>query len=136
MKNSYDDIRAAAGEPLWWDENGVPRYAEFSTDHLANIYAHEAALAEITCQGCGKPFQVAFSRSSLDRKRSLREEIETKELHYGDPPNEGCCLAGPTMNSEPRRVIQYWWRAFFGHDLRWQRDERLEIDIKPDWVGE
>ena len=34
--------------------------------------------------------------------------ILTHELHYGDPPNDGCCDAGPTMNSVPHRVIEYW----------------------------
>lgn len=29
-------------------------------------------------------------------------------LHYGDPPNTGCCLSGASMNSEPRRILEYW----------------------------
>ncbi len=48
------------------------------------------------------------------------------------------------MNSEPRRVLEYWRRhdkryvdgnrivdmAYFG----WVRDPSLEIDIQPEWV--
>jgi hypothetical protein len=49
------------------------------------------------------------------------------------------------MNSEPRRVLEYWHR----HDRRyvednriinskawseWVRDPSLEVDIQPDWV--
>jgi hypothetical protein len=49
------------------------------------------------------------------------------------------------MNSEPRRVVEYWRR----HDskyvewdrivdlawFKWVRDSALELDIRPDWVG-
>lgn len=72
----------------------------------------------------------------------LAHEIETRSLHYGDPPNIGCCPAGPTMNSEMIRILEYWrcnhleyvdkttniitdYEAY----SRWQRFPHLEIDF-------
>ncbi|HZO44733.1 MAG TPA: hypothetical protein VFB68_02515 [Xanthobacteraceae bacterium] len=141
MHTDYDDIRSRIGEPpQWFDENAVPRYCTFHPSRLASIYAKEGVLAEITCQGCGEGFLVAFSElniwqlliASKDRpERTLAELIRSKELHYGDPPNIGCCRGGESMNSEPRRVIEYWRREV---PRTWQRDSSLEIDIQPPWV--
>lgn len=140
MHHHYEDIRLVMSslgqEPKWFDEHAVPRYCEFSPDQAANIYADEVALVLITCQACGREFRVCFSLSDMDRiireRGSLADEIRTKELHYGDPPNVGCCMSGPTMNSEPRRVLQYWHRRNFD----WARDASSEIAIEPDWVTE
>ena len=68
-------------------------------------------------------------------------EIVACDLHYGDPPNSQCCAAGPTMNSEPHRVVEFWKRRSFNetwkpHELLWERDHSLETDIRPDWVME
>ena len=152
MNHDFDDIRGKIIEPpIWFDENAVPRYCNFSPDVVANIYADEAVLAEITCQGCGKLFHVAFSLDRMQKFKNnqvrLSDNIRQKELHYGDPPNIGCCAAGPTMNSEPRRVLEYWSRhhkEYVGENnttiknveayMKWIRDHSLEIDIKPDWV--
>src|SRR5262249_25591661 len=109
-----------------------------------DIYASEVALAEITCQGCGRGFRVAFSQANSP-STTVAEAIKTKTLHYGDPPNVGCCGAGPTMNSEPRRVIEYWHRhrqeyvqgnriVDSSAYMKWTRDHSLEVDIEPDWV--
>jgi hypothetical protein len=140
MNQDYDDIRSRIPEPpKWWDEEAVPRYCDFHPKELANIYASEAALVGITCQGCGERFKVAFARdrhgailASIDQKpyKSIAELIRSKELHYGDPPNTGCCPAGATMNSEPRRVLEYWSRP----ELEWARDPALEVDIEPNWI--
>jgi hypothetical protein len=175
MLHDYDDIRSRiAQRPIWWDEHGVPRYRSFRPNDLADIYAEEAALVLITCQGCGHEFRVAFSFgpsekiSSIERlllieiekrlpqtkeeleamrkevlnrawKRTLADSIREKCLHYGDPPNIGCCPAGPTMNSEPRQVLQYWRRFETDENgnirsLEWHRDRSLEIDITPEWA--
>lgn len=150
MHESYEDIRAKIPEsPQWFDENAVPRYCNFEPRRCANIYADEAALAEITCQGCGQRFCVAFSQDRMTEfkrgGKSLADDIRAKELHYGDPPNIGCCAAGPTMNSEPRRVLEYWHRnnPEYVRDgivtnvvsyMEWRRDSSLEVDIRPDWV--
>lgn len=160
MNNSYEDIRSRiAEEPKWFDEEAVPRYCTFAPRETANIYADSSCLVEITCQGCGHAFQVCFSDSrtrrllrALDALRAegveattelmqeraelltLEHAIETRELHYGDPPNIYCCAAGPTMNSVPRRVLEFWGR---NPDLRsaerWLRLPEYEVDIVPDW---
>lgn len=140
MHQAYDDIRSRIAEaPAWWDEVGVPRYGAFSPRALADIYAEEAALAEVTCQGCGRAFAVAFSLNPYERfaardGRTLADLIRARELHYGDPPNVGCCPAGPTMNSEPRRVLEYWRRDGERLGLDWIRDPTLEVGIEPAWV--
>jgi len=110
MHRDYTDIRSLTPtQPLWFDEYAVPRYVEFSPAQLANIYAREAALAEIECQACGHPFQVAFS--GANHRGPLSEAIVENTLEYGDPPNINCCAAGPTMSSRARRVVQYWAMA-------------------------
>jgi hypothetical protein len=132
----YDDILSRISEkPLWFDEYAVPRYCEFAPNKLANIYAHEAALAEITCQNCKRMFRVAFSGANWD-SGTIADAIRSRTLHFGDPPNN-CCSSGATMNSEPQRVIEYW-RIFdpkYDRTIaynKWHRDPSLEVDIRPD----
>jgi hypothetical protein len=153
----YEDILSRnSEEPVWYDEYAVPRYCEFDPSMVANIHADEVALVEVTCQGCGRPFRVAFAARapaafSQDEWPAgpIGRGIREKSLHYGDPPNVRCCSAGPSMNSEPRRVIQYWRRgdpayirvernlpwitdpkAYF----TWTRYPSFEVEIRPDWV--
>lgn len=138
MHCGYRDIRDKISDPpMWFDENAVPRYVPFSPRELSNIYAREAALVEIACQNCQTKFKVAFSRCAMDDVQSqmmgvgpvtLAETIKEKTIHYGDPPNIGCCPAGPTMNSDPLRVLEFWTRE----ELEWVRDYALEIDIADD----
>jgi hypothetical protein len=126
MHQHYEDILDRIDEPpTWFDEQGVPRYGAFSPNRLSNIYAREAALAEITCQGCGRPFNVAMDSRYAGKGRGLCDEIRLGRLHYGDPPNVRCCAAGPTMNSVMRCVLEYWSRD---SELRteWQRDPAYE----------
>jgi hypothetical protein len=144
MNTYYGDILSRIPEPpLWWDEVAVPRFCEFSPQEVANIYASYAVLALVTCQGCGTEYRVAFSQGSMDRylgrdeageirwAPTLDEAVLEKGLHYGDPPNGNCCCAGPTMNSEPRRVLEFWKRA---GGMEWERDAAFEVDIEPEWV--
>lgn len=166
MNHSYEDIRSRIDEePRWFDEDAVPRYCAFSPRETANIYADEVVLAEIACQGCGRPFHVCFSSNRLGQYRrafsiasheamnagrvltsedvaakldacSLAHAIETDELHYGDPPNVFCCPAGPTMNSVPVRVIEYW-RQEKPEGARlseWVRVAELERALDPEWM--
>jgi hypothetical protein len=136
MNHNYDDIRSRIQEPpKWFDECAVPRYSDFAPHEVSDIYAHEAALVLIACQSCGQRFKVAFSRPTngglaaiLSGKKSptLAERIKDKSLHYGDPPNVGCCPAGPTMNSDPILVLEYWSRPSF----EWVRDHQLEIPLE------
>ena len=41
---------------------------------------------------------------------SLADLAASGRLHYGDPPNVGCCAAGPTENSVPREILEFWQR--------------------------
>jgi hypothetical protein len=146
MHCEYDDIRSKIAEPpKWFDENAVPRYSDFEPGQLANIYASECCLLRIECQNCDHEFDVAMSESSMDQVRHqmmfgkirphLSDLVRSGDVHYGDPPNAGCCPSGPTMNSIPRRVLQFWRRRPLpAHG--WERDSQLEIDIKCDWADE
>src|SRR5215831_15129111 len=117
MHASYDDITSRIGiAPIWFDEHAVPRYCAFEPARSASIHIGEIALAEITCQECQRRFRVAFSVVNC-REQTIAEAIQNKTLHYGDPPRHGgdpadryACGAGASMNSEPRRVLEYWRR--------------------------
>lgn len=131
MHETYDDIRSRIQElPKWFDEYAVPRYCEFHPEHCADIYARQACLLRIECQGCGREFRVAMSWSGYDEIEALDWLVEQKTIHYGDPPNVECCASGPTMNSVPRRVLQFWRRT----RPEWERVSGLEIEIDPDWA--
>ena len=135
MHHHYDDIRSRIAEsPVWWDEHAVPRYAPFTPDEMADIYARECALVQIACQGCGTRFLVCFSwgvtRIGVNETGTVwvkAQEPQTVEsvrrLHYGDPPNAGCCPSGPTMNCNDLRVVEFWRRVSFD----WQRVPELEL---------
>jgi hypothetical protein len=147
MHTEYDDIRSRIAEsPTWFDEYAVPRYGKFHPRQLANIYAREGVLVEIVCQGCGHKFDVALSilnlshdaltDYALDKKgepiKTIADLIRAHRIHYGDPPNVRCCAAGPTMNSIPKRIIEYWKRDVPGD---WERLPDLEIDLNDGWAG-
>ena len=89
--NDYIDITERIAEPpKWWDEHGVPRYAEFSPYLVANIYAEEVVLVEIACQACRSLFPVAFSSQGgagpREDGRSLADNIRSGEIHYAIRP--------------------------------------------------
>jgi len=162
MHESYEDITSRISEPpKWYDEHSVPRYCDFHPNRVANIYADEVALVEIACQSCGMRFLVAFSSEgvmyAVDKMRSeaylkletkqeqidwiaaltrhpLRDSIESGAIHYGDPPNIGCCAAGPTMNCDDLRICEYWTRV--GKMGEWERDKALEIQLDSIYGGE
>ena len=125
MKHHYKDITDRIDSPpLWWDENGVPRYCKFDPSECANIYAQQVVFMVIGCQGCGTEFQVCMSSDPFDT--SLQSLMQDHRLHYGDPPNYGCCDAGPTMNSEPLKVLEFWKRQ----GALWTRYAELEVDFQ------
>ena len=132
MFHDYSDITDRIAEPpKWWDEHGVPRYGEFSPYGVASIYAGEVALVEIACQACADHFNVAFSSQGgsgpTEEGRSLTENIQSGEIHYGDPPDYGNCREGASMTCFDLRVLQYWSRM--NEKREWVRDSRLEISL-------
>jgi hypothetical protein len=141
MKGSYDDILSRiADPPLWFDEHGVPRWVTFGPQEVSNIYCQQVVLLAIECQGCGAPFSVALSWAEHDgylyKAQALDVSTRNGSIHYGDPPNIGCCPSGPTMNSNPKRVLEFWqfstdanstnnWRS-------WRRVPELEVELPDD----
>lgn len=138
MHRHYEDILERIVEPpTWFDENGTPRWGEFSPRATAHFYVNEAVLLAVECQNCGRRFEVCMSAGSIDviqRRPALADQIRSHEIHYGDPPNMHCCPAGPTMNSVPRQVLQYWKQDPVSFE--WLRDAALEIAIVPDWLAD
>ena len=71
--------------------------------------------------------------------------MSTSPLKTDAVPDSHRCFAGAAMNSEPRRVPEYWHRRdrryVEGTQIingkayhKWIRDPSLEIDIQPEWV--
>lgn len=137
MHESYSDITDRIAEPpRWYDEHAVPRYCDFEPGRVANIYATEAALIEVACQSCRRVFRVAVSSRETRHRRpdlTISAAIESRTLAYGDPPNVGCCVAGPTMNSIPLRCLGYW-RKQVGRPGDWEPCGLVDRDIRPDWA--
>jgi hypothetical protein len=153
MHCHYKDILKLADKaPKWFDENAVPRFCAFAPDECANIYADEVVLLLIRCQNCHHPFRVCISTSHSERMiqtvrmRAWGETLDPSKkveeigplatriqgLHYGDPPNISCCPAGPTMGSDPIKVIEFWDRLD-PMDRRgnreWKRRRELEVRL-------
>lgn len=131
MKHHYEDIRDRIPDPpKWFDENGTPRWCDFSPQATSDIYASEACLIAIECQGCGTPFQVCLSYYKHSDRLPLSADV--KNIHYGDPPNVDCCASGPTMNSIPRKVLEFW-RNDQDTGYNWKRFPELEIELEGPW---
>lgn len=126
-----------AEPPTWYDENGTPRYGVFHPDMTSDIYADEVALVVIGCQGCLEQFKVAMTFGLNERLyyraggvSTLHEQISTKVLHYGDPPNHADD-AGNTMNCLDLKVLEYWRRPKDRASTeRWERDPAFETDLE------
>lgn len=141
MKPNYSDITSRLGEPLWWDENGVPRYEAFHPS-LCDVYADYAALMIVTCQACGRQFNVAVTRREYVESfeqgclkltpTTLPTVEDAGHFYYGDPPRHktgptesGECLAGDTMTSDPRQILEFWQQE----DWEWKRKPELEFEF-------
>lgn len=143
MLRNYHDITFRLGEPEWWDDNGVPRYCPFKPNECG-VYDDMAALVLIECQGCARMFKVAVTWSRSDDLMMQRERVVPQPgsenfaqaladfVHYGDPPNDECCPAGPTMNSIPRRVLEMWTRGPGSDPSDWDWKRRLEFEVELD----
>lgn len=128
MWPDYQDIRSRLGDPLWWDEHGVPRYEPFHPK-LCDIYARFAALIEVSCQNCCRRFPVGVSQPEFRLFPTVRQvEPPTQEsigwFHYGDPPRHEC--PGDTMNVDSLRILEFWRR---GEETGWEwvRDPAFEF---------
>ncbi|HIJ67457.1 MAG TPA: hypothetical protein HPP87_04610 [Planctomycetes bacterium] len=135
MKEAYRDIlERISEEPKWYDANGCPRYGDFSPDKCPNIYAREAVLLRISCQECGRHFDVElhsdiYSRGMAEALRMWQDKAKRGDknnwppIHYGDPPCHGC--VGDTMNCNDERILEFWVKE----DFDWKRMPELEIDF-------
>lgn len=132
MLRSYEDITKRLGAPLWWDDNGVPRYDAFDPD-LLGVYDRLALLLLIECQACEREFHVAIAldglavhcsnllseNGALNRKAAA--EVGVYAFHYGDPPPHDCI--GDTMNSTMKKVEEAWCKEAA---VDWVRVPELE----------
>ncbi|GGX57238.1 hypothetical protein GCM10007385_27620 [Tateyamaria omphalii] len=141
MHTHYRDILDRVSDPvLWFDEAAVPRFEPFSPKLTANIYAQEAVLVRIECQGCRTEFDVAFTSPAASKPIEpddtryrkyplLQDYISSRKLHYGDPPNIRCCAAGASMNSIPKTVLEYWVKPYaLGEGLGCSWPNRLDLE--------
>lgn len=127
MYTNYADIRSRiCEEPSWFDESAVPRYGPFKPDGVANFYAREAVLVLAACQCCGRQFRLAITRPYFKEDADVATAICHRGLHYGDPPNIGCCEAGPSTTVVELEVLEYWWRIS-GYD--WIREASFEVGV-------
>ena len=135
MLRSYDDIHSRIADPIrWWDDNGVPRYCDFSPEKCG-VYDDVVALVEVGCQACMKRFRVAVtfdgeSRRQVGEQYALPTIGNIGSFAYRDPPShfhgtDGC--VGNTMTSESIRVLEFWQRD----QQDWIRHPEFEI-----YVGE
>lgn len=154
MYRPYFDLREKLGEPLWHDDQGVPRYVPYKPEH-GGVYDHFSALLEIRCQACQQPFLVAASWDTRDAMEALRVShredqptdpdvmkpvLPTAEsagsFGYGDAPWHGdrqC--GGTTMSTDVFRVVEFWTRMvddnFEGSgnpdDFDWKRRPEFEF---------
>jgi len=152
MLNNYNDIMDRIDEePRWFDAKGVPRYCEMHPDNCSDIYADKVAFYRIECQNCSYEFLVEFTTSKMDRIRyqmmigvasvdmtvDVEDLWDAENLHYGDPPNIGCCSAGATMNSCPRELISLWERRTKNQPNPWEWVKTKEnIPVRADWDKE
>lgn len=121
MHDSYSDIKERiAEEPMWFDENGTPRYGKFKPDMCPDIYADVVVLMEIACQHCGERLQVQMSRGWMNPDRR-----PPKKWHYGDPPWHDCTGAGESMNCDDIAVLEVWRFNRF----EWKRLKKLEGSV-------
>lgn len=161
MHQYYSDLLDLTDrKPVWWQEGGVPRFAEFHPDNAPDIYADEVALVEIACQACRTRFNVCMTSSpsrrvmaSLIADRSSEQIAEASEglrissqikagrLNWGDPPNITCCAAGPSMSADMVKVLEFHHRRHLEYvegtvitNLaaynEWRRNADFEVQIE------
>jgi len=99
----YEDLLEIGGIPLWFDQNGTPRFSPFTPELTADIYANDLAFMEIACQNCHQKFKVLASPDRFQRDVVYPQKAESPNalldgadcwneigsFHYGDPPRHG-----------------------------------------------
>lgn len=134
MKPNYYDIIEKLGEPLWWDEHGVPRYIEFHPELASDIGAKYVALLEVACQDCGKIFKVASSVDPFyyrlyEREIHFPSSKSAGSFDYSDPPlHFEKCVAGYCMGSIPVRILEFWVRENWR--IGWVRKPEYEVEFE------
>jgi hypothetical protein len=120
MHENYKDITSRIAEsPKWYDQNGAPRYDDFTPFMCPNIYSDKVVLMRIKCQECDQEFLVEMHAGLWDD----RSDKDPRKWHYGDPPAH-CEGAGDSMNCIDLEVVECWGR---GNPLReWKRVTRFE----------
>ncbi len=108
MKQDYNDILKIAGNPIFWDQVGVPRYEIFRPSLSADIYAYAVLLVEIACQTCNKTFDCVVSFQKLNTG-SISLNLGS-EIAYGDPPYHNH-QAGESQTSIFLSIKEYWDRS-------------------------
>lgn len=129
MHTHYADIRSRISEePSWFDEFAVPRYGPFAPTSLAFCYAREAALVLAACQACTHHFHLALShRDQTIGAPDIATAILKRDLHYGDPPQIGCCDVGHATTVIELRVLEYWRRDYAAK--HWRREPSFEVGV-------
>lgn len=94
MKQQYPDL-LKFGEPVWYDDNGTPRFREFDPE-LLDPYIEVAIYGTVICQHCHKEFKVGIGFREEQFQRILNSKLGL-EYVYGDPPAHSC--VGATMTS-------------------------------------
>ena len=123
----------------------LSRSAHDDMDYLARVGAHgtlprllDETLAMLGVALGAGPSSMLNDMTSIaaefaaQRKRrppTLAEQVTDGSIHYGDPPNSGCCPAGPTMNCEDLAVVEFWRRYRTTVREGWQRVSELEIAL-------
>ncbi len=134
MLRTYADIIDKLGQPQWWDDNGCPRYCEFTPD-ACGVYDNVVALIEIACQDCDRRFRVVVSYDRLQLHRLAEQgkahghpvfpdAEDIRAFHFGDPPPHGCI--GDTMNCDTYRVLEFWQKPEKGWG-DWERAPEYEV---------
>jgi len=90
MKPNYNDLlrlgQQCKRKPLWYDENGAPRFVRFHPKYSTNPYTSLVVLARIRCTECNREFLVEMTSSYLDS----RIHFPPISWTYGRPPDHEC----------------------------------------------
>lgn len=138
MKPLYSDILERLGDPLWWDQRGVPRYEPFHPSMIGTD-AEVVMPATIQCQFCKHPFRVAIEVDRWDHPRivasaltqwRMTEALQSDCVGYEDPPRllTPCCEAGATATSELVEIHEIWAFGMKDHQTKWYKVEGWKFD--------